>query len=660
MRFLAMIAATVVFFTLSAVACMGSSMFERRPLVATRCTSPPHIDGNLSDPVWRGAARAETFVDRVTGQPAAEQAVALITYDDDAIYVAFDVHDSLPGGIVAREIVRDCGLDGDDRVSVSFDLFGTCRWDDLTEFAVNPIGTRSARHSGGRAGKVEWNGEWDAAARRSPTGWTAEMRIPWQALSYPTSKALLDVGINFGRYHQRTHVDSVWSNTGPNGFLELQGQWKGVRPPTVAFRPQTSVLPYVYTHAAEGSTGIQTGLDTRVRMTPQLTAVATVNPDFASIEGAVEGIAFSRAERYVDERRPFFLEGRDYLQIGDNGAFGPHFYSNRIERVDFGAKVFGKLAPADTIGLLQTVDYGKRADLVVRYNHSFDNTTNAGVFVNQKSATDDNNTVALLTGGRRMGKFGVGGEIGTSAGNSAGGACKQVNLTYEDKRNFTSVQYLDISPSFRNADGLIYFNDFRGLHLFHVWSAEWRSSAFRSFYICCFPSYDWHTDGSLFQRNVGVDMGVEMRSDWRFSMYTGYADFEGQVDATSGFSAMYGASNRFRRAGVSLNTGRLGSEPTTSTSVWASYRVLRKLDVGYNATMENRLGSRAQHIVTFGYEMSPTRSWGGRLVCQEGSTNWYVSYRNAGGRGTETYVIVGDPNASRFQKQLSLKFVFAL
>jgi len=48
------------------------------------------------------------------------------------------------------------------------------------------------------------------------------------------------------------------------------------------------------------------------------------------------------------------------------------------------------------------------------------------------------------------------------------------------------------------------------------------------------------------------------------------------------------------------------------------------------------------------------------VVVSGADTNWYLSFRNSGERGIETYVILGDPNARRFQEELRVKFVFAI
>jgi hypothetical protein len=55
----------------------------------------------------------------------------------------------------------------------------------------------------------------------------------------------------------------------------------------------------------------------------------------------------------------------------------------------------------------------------------------------------------------------------------------------------------------------------------------------------------------------------------------------------------------------------------------------------------------------------PLAGRSGRLVAQTGGTNGYFSYRHSGYGGTETFFIVGDPNATKFQKRVAFKVVWA-
>lgn len=347
---------------ITAVAATGDLSDAKRELPAVRLEAPPTIDGDLSDPAWQKAARADRFTDALLGNVVADQTVALLAYDASWIYVAFYAYDRDPGGIVARETKRGSPLRGEDTVALYLDSFHSHR--DRSVFRVNPLGTQFARFAGGRSVKLEWEGAWKAAARVVADGWTAEIAIPWSILNYPAVKAPRPAsrapacGLNFERHQERAKISSWWSNLGAEG-AERDGHWTGVVYPP--FRPQLSLLPYAAPGwlAKEGA-GVRSGLDLRARLTPTLTLVGTVNPDFENLEGAVEGIDFSYGERFVPDRRPFFQEAPGGVQT--LGQVGIYFHSRRIGPFDAGINLGGKPTDRDTIQLLAALDLGRRAD----------------------------------------------------------------------------------------------------------------------------------------------------------------------------------------------------------------------------------------------------------------------------------------------------------
>ncbi|NIQ52313.1 MAG: hypothetical protein GWN71_02165, partial [Gammaproteobacteria bacterium] len=87
-------------------------------LEVRRAAGPIDVDGELDDAGWRGAARATRFAEFQPGdgvRPPVETE-ALVTYDDDHLYVAFIAHDD-PARIRASLTDRDRAF-GDDFVAV--------------------------------------------------------------------------------------------------------------------------------------------------------------------------------------------------------------------------------------------------------------------------------------------------------------------------------------------------------------------------------------------------------------------------------------------------------------------------------------------------------------------------------------------------------------
>ena len=96
------------------------------------------------------------------------------------------------------------------------------------------------------------------------------------------------------------------------------------------------------------------GLDIKYPLTTTLTGVATMFPDFQTIEQDVTSINFSYTEKLLTDRRPFFAEGAGFLPYQDL------FYSRRIGVLDGGLKVAGKQGDT-SVGLLATDTRGTNA-----------------------------------------------------------------------------------------------------------------------------------------------------------------------------------------------------------------------------------------------------------------------------------------------------------
>jgi hypothetical protein len=156
----------------------------------------------------------------------------------------------------------------------------------------------------------------------------------------------------------------------------------------------------------------------------------------------------------------------------------------------------------------------------------------------------------------------------------------------------------------------------------------------------------------------------QTRSDWSMGVNVNHSRFDDQTDRTIGFNLTSGASNRFRSYGLRFSTGTQGGAPIRFFGPQLSVRTLKRLDVIYQGGLQQQRGWNRQHIATFNYQFSGTRTLGGRVVSQtepgkSPNTNWYVSYRNAGGAGTELYFLFGDPNAVTFTPRTAVKLIFA-
>ncbi|MDA1190809.1 MAG: DUF5916 domain-containing protein, partial [Candidatus Poribacteria bacterium] len=316
------------------------------PRAARQATErSPVIDGDLSDAAWAESASDNTFTDQKNLQPVPHQTTIYLGYDEIAIYFAAHAVDPAPSSLVMAATKRDSEFGGDDHITFRIDAYHTHNWNDVSRFSVTAGGTQGSRIAGGRSGKTEWKGDWTGAAKVVEDGYTVEMAIPWAIIPYPNKDEPASLAFNVTRNHARLDYESWYSNITNLWAEKFSADWEGVQLPEGNFTREVLVLPFFAAGAAERENEwegtARGGGDVRYRPTPQLTGLLTFNPDFRNVENEVAGIDFTRGERRVDESRPFFQEGRDMFRTWS--GIGDYFYSRRIEHIDMGTKLYGKL-----------------------------------------------------------------------------------------------------------------------------------------------------------------------------------------------------------------------------------------------------------------------------------------------------------------------------
>ena len=150
------------------------------------------IDGDMSDPGWRDAARIERFYEIARGDNVEPpvRTVALLTYDDRYLYLGLICDDPEPARIRAPFVSRDNIIGTDDNVAIFLDTRGDRR--SAMEFRVNPRGQQTDGIYDDGSGNEDLSPDffYDTAARITPRGWQAEMRIPFSTLRYDRDKPL--------------------------------------------------------------------------------------------------------------------------------------------------------------------------------------------------------------------------------------------------------------------------------------------------------------------------------------------------------------------------------------------------------------------------------------------------------------------------------------
>ena len=300
--------------------------------------SAPSIDGVVNDSVWTQAAIVTSFIqyEPQRGQPSEAPTRAYLLYDEATLYVAFQLGDALPP--TAQLTRRDADLLNDDCVILVLDSFNDHQ--SAYYFMTNALGTQTDGRiaNDGRTVDPTWDTTWQAAATRTAEGWSVEMAIPFSSIKYSAGENQTS-GINLGRSRRQTLELSFWAGPLDNAFRVSQGgSLTGLNVAPPAQRHQ-GILYGLSRIQQDEKDDWDAGADFSYAVTPEISAYATVNPDFATIEADQEQINLTRFELSLPEKRPFFLEGAELFRQRIRT-----FYSRRISDITAGGRMLGKPA----------------------------------------------------------------------------------------------------------------------------------------------------------------------------------------------------------------------------------------------------------------------------------------------------------------------------
>lgn len=120
-----------------------------------------------------------------------------------------------------------------------------------------------------------------------------------------------DLGGNFTRQQRRTDVLSFWSFSATDMYKPRHfGHLRGLDLSGTEFDRNWEVTPYASGRVdfnGETQATIEGGLDVGFRLTPSITTALTLNPDFGQVEADADTIELRDTERFLPERRPFFV-----------------------------------------------------------------------------------------------------------------------------------------------------------------------------------------------------------------------------------------------------------------------------------------------------------------------------------------------------------------
>ena len=466
---------------------------------AQEATQIPHIeggivvDGVLDESAWSQATVIDLpyEISPADNTPAPVRTTMRMATTRDALYIAVHAADPDPSKIRAHLTDRD-GAFRDDFVGVMLDTFDDRRRN--YEFFVNPLGVQMDLIREEATGNEDdsWDGLWTSAGRITAEGYDVEIRIPFSTLRFRGGEGPKRWGVIAFRAYPRSVRHQLANVTVPRGgncllchaskFEGMEGVQQGRNlevVPTLTITDAQSRDRRGGEWRGDG-VRIEPGLDVSWAPSPNLTLNATINPDFSQVESDQAQLDLtSNFALYFPEKRPFFMEGADYL----NTPFQV-LYTRQIADPDFGLRVTGRsgsgaygafIARDATTQLLLPGVLGssftvldQTSDVAVgRYPHDLDEHTSVGVVATARQGDDYRNGVAGVDTRWQKGRHTVIAQLLRSDSEypaaladdvddtSPAGNAWRASYDYETRNWFASAWHERIDPGFRADLGFI-------------------------------------------------------------------------------------------------------------------------------------------------------------------------------------------------------------
>lgn len=349
---------------------------EMKRLQIKRATGNIVLDGVLDEADWENAQQATDFYRNLPDDSgkAVTPTIAMLTYDDQFLYVAAICYDDMPDKkYVIQSLKRDFSFPINDAFQFTIDPFDD-RMNGFS-FGVSAYGVQREgliANGGGFGVSTDWDNKWYSKTNIYDDKWIVEMAIPFKTLRYKENSNVWK--INFSRNNQKRNETSVW-NPVPRNFNVAVLNFCGVLlwdEPVKKAGTNVSLIPYgifrqtndftktPHTDITEGNAGG----DAKIAITSALNLDLTVNPDFSQVEVDRQVTNLSRFTLFFPERRQFFIENSDlFAQLGFRNirpffsrtiglAFNPTTGIYEQQPILGGARLSGKLDNNWRIGFL--------------------------------------------------------------------------------------------------------------------------------------------------------------------------------------------------------------------------------------------------------------------------------------------------------------------
>ena len=293
--------------------------------------TPPVIDGQLNDAVWKSAAVFGDFLQTSPGDNVkpTHPTEVLMGYDEKNLYIAFNCKQDRDK--IRATVARRDNIFNDDYVLVHLDTFNDQRQAYLLFFS--PLGIQAdGTFTEGRGEDYSLDIVMESKGVLTEDGFTIEIAIPFKSLRYEAGKNK-QWGLHINRrvkYNNNEYNSWMPTNRSISGWLNQAGRITGLE--GIETTRQLEINPsftvsetgrrsrFTFDNNPNGrfvNDGIKAefGMTAKFSLTPTITLDFAYNPDFAQVEAdAPVSTANVRFPIFFAEKRPFFLERIDIFR----------------------------------------------------------------------------------------------------------------------------------------------------------------------------------------------------------------------------------------------------------------------------------------------------------------------------------------------------------
>ncbi|GAI65214.1 unnamed protein product, partial [marine sediment metagenome] len=306
----------------------------------------PKVDGKIEE-IWDTADSVTEFIQYrpYEGIEPMESTVVYILQDDQNLFVAFKCYckKEMPVALLGGN---------EDYVALYLDTFGSKRLAYYFRVTASGMRTDGITFDDGRSHDDSWDGIWYSATTCYDDKYEVEMKIPFKSLR--CKKDLSEWGVNLKRMIAVNQEHNYWILvTEEEGFrVSKFGLLRNIKVKHGAYYFELYPEGFIrYNRLPNKVTQVKPNFSLNVKwdLTQETTVNATILPDFSQIESDPFILNLSRYPIYLEERRPFFLEGKDIFRMSDYGS-GSGFY--KALEIFYSRKIGKSLNNVDLVPIL--------------------------------------------------------------------------------------------------------------------------------------------------------------------------------------------------------------------------------------------------------------------------------------------------------------------